>query len=409
MERRFPDNKRRSVDSGQMLGSPDDVQPDDPTFILRRAISYRNSSSRHRMSAPLDEIALQHLHRESASSVGSDPASADDSKQRQPSRQEIIAAQRATTRANQRAILSTQANSVRGVDVLLPGNAMIRSSRYESGDKMRYSYVQPDGETYDISDIIEEEWRENNAANKQDLLEGVLVRNKDGLGEKIDRVLNKIKNGKANPRDKDLVQSRLGSTNSSRQSASASEYSVDDVAGATEAPNSRSVTPNSAGLNSRTPIPPLARGTSPDSSLPRSTSPAGMDDKNSRPGTLTPTAKPGPGARRHPSIASVLSDISGYATPTTQLAALSPAASPRSVTPKQKQKLPFFTKDDFGLSHMLAIIEYRGSNPPASLPVLDPVEKLLFGRPVDLEALHPQVREIYADSFKQLDDMDKVC
>jgi len=62
------------------------------------------------------------------------------------SRQEIIAAQRAATRAIQRAmIVAAQTNSVRGMDVLLPGNAMLRSSRYDPGDRMRYSYVEPDG------------------------------------------------------------------------------------------------------------------------------------------------------------------------------------------------------------------------------------------------------------------------
>ena len=176
------DVKRRSVDSAQLLlGSADDIRPDDPVFLLRRATTYR-PSSRHRSSAPLDEIALQ-KHRESisSSSILSDStvsAGGDESK-KQMSKQEIIAAQRAATRANQRAILSAQQNSARGLDVLLPGNAMLRSSRYEVDDRMRYSYVEPDGETYDISDIVEAEWRGDTASG--DLLHGVLTRGKDGL------------------------------------------------------------------------------------------------------------------------------------------------------------------------------------------------------------------------------------
>ncbi|KAG6805382.1 hypothetical protein H0H87_004448, partial [Tephrocybe sp. NHM501043] len=79
------------------------------------------------------------------------------------------------------------------MDVLLPGNAMLRSSRYDVNDRMRYSYVEPDGETYDISDIVEEELRENSfATNRSDLLESVLGR-KDLVGEKLNRVLSKIK------------------------------------------------------------------------------------------------------------------------------------------------------------------------------------------------------------------------
>ncbi|KAG2103010.1 hypothetical protein BD769DRAFT_1696205 [Suillus cothurnatus] len=188
--RRVQEGKRRSIDSAQLLGSIDDVHIDDPVFILRRAISYRTSSSRHRMSAPLDEIALQHFRDSvSGSSLSSDnqTSGTEEVKPRQLSRQEIIAAQRAASRANQKAILSAQMNSLRGVDVLLPGNAMIRSSRYDSGDKMRYSYVQ-DGESFDISDIVEQEFCEGNSAQKSDLLEGVLGRNKESMNEKIDRM-----------------------------------------------------------------------------------------------------------------------------------------------------------------------------------------------------------------------------
>ncbi len=138
------DTKRRSVDSAQLLlGNAEDIGPDDPLFVLRRAISYR-PSSRHRSSAPLDEIALQKLHRESlsGSSVMSDSTiSGHDESKRQMTKQERIVAQRIATRANQRAILSAEDNAARGLDVLLPGNAMIRSSRYEVDDRMRYSYV----------------------------------------------------------------------------------------------------------------------------------------------------------------------------------------------------------------------------------------------------------------------------
>ncbi len=143
-ERRPNDAKRRSVDSAQLLlGSAEDVGPSDPVFTLRRAVTYR--TSRHRSSAPLDEIALQNLHRESMSnsSVASESTTgpSEEPRQRQLSKQEIIAAQRAATRATQRAILSAQTNSARGLDVRLPTNAIIRSSRDEMDDRMRYSYV----------------------------------------------------------------------------------------------------------------------------------------------------------------------------------------------------------------------------------------------------------------------------
>jgi len=124
--------------------------------------------------------------------------------------------ERAASRANQRAILSAEINSERGVDVMLPGNAMLRSSLHEAGDKMRYSYVQ-DGEIYDISDIVEEEQRGGRMLagpdGRRDWLEGV-ARNEEGLGENLDRVLNKIKgkpSGKtaaATPTDRENTSSK---------------------------------------------------------------------------------------------------------------------------------------------------------------------------------------------------------
>jgi len=419
-ERQLQANKRRSLDSSHLLGSLDDIRPDDPVFVLRRATSYRNSTSRKRFSAPLDEIALQHLHRESTSSYNSEaqsPIEENQSKLKQPSRQEIIAAQRAATRATQRAIVSASSNSVRGMDVLLPGNAMLRSSRYEVGDRMRYSYVEPDGETYDVSDIIEEEWREISNNNKNDLLEGVFIRNKDGIGEKLDRVLNKIRKGKGKERDYSSLSSVSSADSNTRpvSTLSASEYSVGD----TDIDGSRSVTPSSAPLNGKM-IPDT------EDTIVRSTPISNpiSDERNvSRPGTTTPTAGSrtsptpvAPHSRRNPSIASVMSDYSDRGapdrgTPTAQ-SNLSRVAEERSRdTPRsQQQRRLVIPKDDFGHSSMMAIIEYKAlaSAPKKPTPKVDPVDELLFGTPLDLESLHPQVRDIYAAGFKQLEEMDKV-
>jgi len=300
--------------------------------------------------------------------------------------------------------LSAQTNSVRGVDVLLPDNAMLRSSRYDVGDKMRYSYVEPDGETYDISDIVEEEWQDQDDATKNDLLEGVLVRHKDGLGDNFDRVLNKIKDGKASGRVP--MQSRSGSqldSLGSMRSTSPSEYSV-------EQSNSRSITPLSVGLNARTPTPTSATFGNMQknvASSSRMTTSVAQDAKNARARTNTPnTSKP---PHRNPSIASVMSDTSGYGTPTSHLPNDSPDGSPRSVTtPKPLRKRPYLPKDDFGISHMMTIIELAGSLPKAALPPLDPIDQILFGRELDTETLHPDMRDIFSDSFKQLEAMDKM-
>lgn len=204
IDRRSGENKRRSADSAMLLGMAEDIQRDDPVFVLRRSAGVRSSirSSTSRYSTPLDEVALQQAaQRESVSdaSVASDPAAPT---QPQPmTRQEIIAAQRAASRANQRAMLTAQANSEQGVDVLLPDRATLRSARTRADERMRYSYVLPDGETYDISEIVERELRQRTTSSEGgDLLEGVMDTPRNVMEEKLDRVLTKIRDDKSNGR-----------------------------------------------------------------------------------------------------------------------------------------------------------------------------------------------------------------
>ncbi|KAI0676650.1 hypothetical protein C8Q78DRAFT_961780 [Trametes maxima] len=417
VDRKF-ESKRRSVDSAQLLlGSPDDVRPDDPMFILRRAVAYRSSSSRHRSSAPLDELALQQLRDSIASSsTASDTTAQPEETKRQQSKAEIIAAQRAATRANQRAILSANTNTLRGLDVLLPGNAMIRSSRYDVDDRMRYSYVEPDGETYDISDIVEEEWRgevgpSGLKANPSgdDLLHGVLAHGKDGLGAKLDRVLSKIKHEKGVGRAP-LAQSSSGQTTDSSGSA---RSSTDSTYSATEPKqemsSSRTATPTARDTHTRTgsvtsgqrvASPPASRLSSY-----RTASPGDTDYQRSH--TVTPTSGRARGYPvPHERQASFASAVSDYRTATPS----SPRGPMPTTLPARSEKprlvLP---KNDFGLNEMMAVIEMRAAldkKIPEHTP-LDPVEEMLFGRPLDREALHPQIREIYASTFAQLDEMDE--
>ncbi|THH32153.1 hypothetical protein EUX98_g2026 [Antrodiella citrinella] len=386
---RRTDNKRRSVDSASLLGSAEDINPDDPIFILRRAVSYRTSS--RRMSAPLDEIALQRAQRESmsSSSTASDStAGPDTGKQRQLSKQEVIAAQRAASRANQRAILSAQANSARGLDVILPGNAMIRSSRYDVDDRMRYSYVEPDGETYDISDIVESEWRgeagphrERADAARDDLLHGVLSRGKDGLGARLDRVLSKVRHEKSAGRAHAQVSSEQSE---SLRTRSPSLYSTAE--GGTDTHGSRSATPNAHTLNARSPTPTAAGQ--------RVLSPVNRSK---------PEVEPRRRAShdRNQSISSLGSDASGYMS----------VGSPPNSSRLQKETTPkpvYIPNDDFGFDKMMAVIELRGKLAERiHLPTLDPADELLFGRELNMQMMHPRIREVYSGALKDLEEMDK--
>jgi hypothetical protein len=122
------------------------------------------------------------------------------------SSQEIIAAQRAASRANQKALI--HANTSRGVDVVLPDKGTLRSSLLPEG--LRYSYIDGDGETYDIGELLEEECAEpppllRTATDSSayhtapstpepadpDILRGVMMNQKGE--EKLQRVINKVK------------------------------------------------------------------------------------------------------------------------------------------------------------------------------------------------------------------------
>ena len=354
-------------------------------FILRRAVAYRHSTSRNRLSAPLDEIALQKFHRESISSSASDVTIHTEESNRQQSHQsqkDIIAAQREASRATQRAILSTQSNTSHGVDVLLAGNTMIRSSRYEIDERTRYSYIDADGETYDVSDIIEEELSNDlqHTGGGTDLLQGV----KEVPNDKLNRVLTKIKDGKGNGK---LPSSQANDSLRSKRSSSPSLYSyaeresVQDII-----QTSRTNTPLASAMNQKSQTPSITAS--------RTASPlARLVASNSKM------------HERQNSIASMLSDLqSGYRSPT-------PGTPPYPVTRAAsvlRRPKPFIPKDDFGLSNMLAVIELNGSVRVPTPPPSDFVEEFFFGKKLDVEALHPAVQEIYADSFKQLETMDAV-
>ncbi|KDQ07775.1 hypothetical protein BOTBODRAFT_192233 [Botryobasidium botryosum FD-172 SS1] len=426
IERRSGDSRRRSADAAQLLGSTDDVQPEDPIFVLRRVSGFRSSiSSRHRFSAPLDEVALQRIQRESVSSDTSTyserTATLVDSPTAQTSpkpmsRQELIAAQRAASRANQRAILTAQNNSERGVDILLPDRATIRSIR-SADERMRYSYIHPDGETYDISDIIEEEWSDERtlhsasdrswaasedviqsaarlspntqggrvsdaAIRRGDLLEGALVNNRRGLEERIDRVLTRVKDGK--------VASRLA------------------VAPVPEGRNDDSTVSG--------PMAQAQERTLPKASIPLVTSPIAPrtnspNDSSLRSNPTPPTRTPS--HRQHqPSIASVLSDLSAYATPqpSTPTTDIPRQEHPSSHIPPIRHRSPVTVhKNDFGFSQMMAVVELSAANqkPPPAEPI-STAEELLFGHAdFSIDELHPKIRDIFEPTFMQLDNMDK--
>jgi len=151
-----------------------------------------------------------------------------------------------------------------------------------------------------VAEVIEMELRDDGPAVRNDLLESVLGR-KDAVGERLNRVLSKIKSGKQRER----VSYTLESLDGDRRSASISEYSMDEPA-SDRAIRQCSVSPLAA---SGTGTPPKSRS---------------FSEKGSMPGTATPTGRPaaaiaGSNRRSTPFSAPSSPTRRSYATPTPTL------------------------------------------------------------------------------------------
>ncbi|KAG8999070.1 hypothetical protein FRB93_013340 [Tulasnella sp. JGI-2019a] len=437
---RSPDLRRRSMDSSQMLGSMDDIQSGDPVFVLRRAATYRNSNSaRRRLSAPLDDLALHHQQnmqrdqnghsqqrlRESVGSLGSEHTVQSEytsatesphsprvtqatSQLRAGVHPDILAARNAASNVTSR-VFSAQSNSDHGVDLHLPDRGTLRSMRAGGDDRMRYSFVEPDGETYDISDIIEEElWdvsadrfsmdeeseplpqhastrgsvpshTRTQSGGRGDLLEDVLVKPKDVVVQRIDQVLAKIKGEKAAASVAVLDRGRRSPAPEGRSDG----RSPTPIAGSRgQQPGSRTNTP----VNH-------SRGPTPDTS------------------GYTPPKTIGqqPNTRQgHSKQASSVSTVSDYHNTDVSTPGMKSTTTMARTTPSSTPRPPVILKDDFGMSKMMAVIEAGAilKRPPPPRPV-DEVDQMLFGSNLSVSDLHPQARELFSPVFDQLEDLNQ--
>ena len=167
VDRTTKEQRRRSRDITLTLGSADEISGTDPIFVLRK-VTPRTLGSR---ALPQSQGVLHHQPTEQQQQ--GQPVTSGDRDRGQLSPQEIIAAQRAASRATQKALISAQTNHSQGVDVVVRDKGVIRSSRQiepNGSDVMRYSYIDDDGETYDISELLEEEWGQDSSGESQEIL-----------------------------------------------------------------------------------------------------------------------------------------------------------------------------------------------------------------------------------------------
>lgn len=142
--------------------SEQDVRSEDPVFFLRRVAPTTPTIrlNEERLVGDVDALLPE---RSSQSPVKAGAKTA----------QEIIAEQRAASKARQVAILSHHTNPDQGIDLVVPDKGILRSARSSvSGqDEIRYSYISEEGETFDISQYVNDEWADVGQENEVETLQ----------------------------------------------------------------------------------------------------------------------------------------------------------------------------------------------------------------------------------------------
>ncbi|KWU44267.1 hypothetical protein RHOSPDRAFT_34282 [Rhodotorula sp. JG-1b] len=134
--------RRQSADAGLILGAASDIQPSDPVFVIRRSPN-RSSLTRGVLPQTVDELD-QLQQRQRASSETAPPRTVESSGP-QPTQRELIAAQRAASQANQRALLVAS----REEDVTDHSQTTLRADE-PSADEFRYSLMGEDSTETDL-------------------------------------------------------------------------------------------------------------------------------------------------------------------------------------------------------------------------------------------------------------------
>ena len=470
-------NRRRSREwARELSASEHDLRPTDPIFFLRR-IGPRTAGLASIDKHPMDEVALKQRRL-------SDATSAETHAERAKTPQEIIAEQRAATKARQTAILTTHPNAEQGIDVVVADRGVVRSSRNSlmGQDEVRYSYISEDGETFDISQYVHDEWldveedtdarieelrspafertqtdqsvyrtapstpmeapvapaessRFSTASLGNDLLHTIVQKSEQGAGqeymaEKIDRVINKVHANRLQPaRNTPTPTAQLQSFGQSLSSIPEDRFR-----------DQRSASPMSEGygesLRGTTmspqldPIPTSIRQAveeAPSRSGSRqATHSPSLEGTSRQPyvaGKLPMAIRAASGSRHQraqPSIASILSDVSGSGRK--EIGTV--AASSNPVTTRYaksandisrswpKPKVPVKNKDDFGFGTLLGVINAKADLArPAKVdkPPLNPIDKRWFQptlTAVQISQLSPAQRQDYNQKSKKIDDLE---
>lgn len=385
VDRRSSEWRRRSVESAHLMGTNDDIQQDDPSFVLRRATGTR-SGGKPKAAGPLDELALRQLHRESASSDHSQPSS-------------VSSQQTQKGQSRNPETLSIRPNREQGVDIMYEAG-LFRSQR-QGSNPPSYTFVNRSGEAVDIRDYVEDEFRGNQSDGTKDLLDQATMSSTTALSSSLNRILERMRTSSTLTQG---TSARANATSPSIYSQSsrggAASAQNQDTRASDDVPRSRSTTPTAGRSTTASPGPgPIAS---------RATAVAG-----SRPASPASAALIPSGHRSQPSIASVMSDFSAYTSESEATgpdsAHLQDSNNLRSLRPTLSAMAPIQENAESGITRMLAIIELGAAlGQPPRKPEPSLLDSTFLGTPIVLEDLHPRVREIYEPTIRELEDASKV-
>lgn len=370
--------------------------------------------------------------------------------------QQIIEEQRAASRAKQHALLSARENTENGLDVHLPDKGTVRSSRItiDGEEHVRYSYISNDGETFDISQVVQDELDEK----ADDAQETLLTPKAPDFGRQTtdQSVYRTAPNTPmqeepmplpAFPPKPDLLQRAISHTSPDNASDIANKLDrIIDMATSFHAEELDRSTP--VPFERKAPLVVTPRAPSPSESeiadaLSRDTSlspiigsaPASIKqamETPSRQAGVTPRVIVAPSSRfvpraRHqrqqPSIASILSDVSvsnrESSTPLSTI--VDESSGPFGMSqatealrkPLGKPSRPIKLDDDFGFTTMMHVIQARaeGMRPAKSVPeriAQNEVERRYLNRPVHSEPQMPEaVQKRYTSMEQKLQDEEK--
>ncbi|KAF8313400.1 hypothetical protein DL93DRAFT_1166009 [Clavulina sp. PMI_390] len=387
VDRRVSEWRRRSAESTHLMGTDEDVLPDDPCFILRRVTGTRNIKGRS--AGPLDELALRQLRRESASSDASGLSSSASSQRTQKG----LSASGPP--------LTVRPNRENGLDIIT--EVGIYRSQRMGQNTPTYTFSQRNAEPINITALVLEEFGQGGDAGT-DLFDQASMGSTTVLSSNLTRLQGRIVSEALNT-------SSAPSTNRAAV-VSPSVYSASSRAGSGtgSARGEEPASPSAGDFRSR--------GSTPTGST-RTTSPGPMASRAATTPLVgsrasSPSQRPVPGHQQQPSIASILSDLSAYTStsdPDQTAVARSTSARPSvldKVTPSTTSSSISPATGVSGISRMLAIIELNATlGQPPRRPGPSVLDQIFLGTGLNVEELHPRVREFYEPNIRDMQDLGK--